>query len=197
MVYWIAHFFFRVFFESFLSLKAFGREKIPKQGGYVIASNHLSNLDPMLLGVAANRMLNFIAKDSLFKNKIFSFFLSQFRAFPLKRGFTDTSSIKEAIKRLKASQGVVMFPQGGRRLEGLNPEDAKPGVGLLATKAGVPIIPTFICGSDKAMPPKTKFIKMAKVMVLFGDPIWPDEKDSYRDIAKKTMISIKDLSLQI
>jgi len=195
MIYWIAFYLQKIFYDTYLSLEACHRDKIPTRGGYIIASNHLSNLDPMLVGVASGRHLSFIAKSSLFKNPFVNFFLYQFGAFPVKRGTFDAQAIKEALKRLKGNRGLVMFPQGGRRTEDLDASEVKAGVGFLAVKAQVPIIPALIIGSDKAMPPGVKGIRRAKVTVVFGDPIQVTEKTSYQDIANRVRDSIKAMAI--
>ncbi|MFA6378671.1 MAG: lysophospholipid acyltransferase family protein [Candidatus Omnitrophota bacterium] len=193
-VYWFAFYLQKIFYDTYLSLKSYHREKIPRLGGYIIASNHLSNLDPMLVGIAAGRRLSFVAKKSLFKNPFVNFFLYQFGAFPVKRGAFDLQGMKEALRRLKAQQGIVMFPQGGRRTEDLDASQVKAGVGFLAIKAQVPVVPALIIGSDKAMPPGVKGIRRAKVTVIFGDPIEVSQKTSYQDIADRVRDSIKAIS---
>jgi len=194
MIYWIAFYLQKIFYVAYLSLTARHQEKIPRHGGYIIASNHLSNLDPMLVGIAAGRRLSFIAKKSLFKNPFVNFFLYQFGAFPVKRGAFDVDGMKEALKRLKANHGIVMFPQGGRRSDDLDASQVKAGVGFLAVKAQVPIVPAFIMGSDKAMPPGVKGIRRAKVTVVFGDPIYVSEENSYQEIADRVRDSIKTIA---
>ena len=196
MIYWIAFYLQKVFYKAYLSLKSCHQEKIPRQGGYIIASNHLSNLDPMLVGIASGRRLSFVAKKSLFKNPFFNFFLYQFGAFPVKRGVFDMQGIKEALKRLKAQQGVVMFPQGGRRSDDLDASEVKAGVGFLAVKAQVPIVPALIIGSDKAMPKGAKSIRRASVTVVFGDPIEVNNKLSYQEIAQRVHAAMKALADQ-
>jgi 1-acyl-sn-glycerol-3-phosphate acyltransferase len=171
MLYWIAFYIQKAFYKAYLSLESCHQEKIPRQGGYIIASNHLSNLDPMLVGIAAGRRLSFVAKKSLFKNPFVNFFLYQFGAFPIKRGAFDLQGVKEALKRLKAEQGVVMFPQGGRRSDDLGASEVKSGVGFLAVKAQVPVIPAFIIGSDKAMPKGVKGIQELRLLLFSGIPL--------------------------
>ena len=196
MIYWIAFYFQKAFYKIYLSLKSCHREKIPRQGGYIIASNHLSNLDPMLVGIAAGRRLSFVAKKSLFKNPFVNFFLYQFGAFPIKRGAFDLQGMKEALKRLKAEQGVVMFPQGGRRSDDLGTSEIKSGVGFLAIKAQVPVVPALIVGSDKAMPKGVKGIRRAKVTVIFGDPVEVRQEADYKQIASQVHDAIKSLAVQ-
>ena len=194
MIYWIAFYLQKIFYKTYLSLKVYHQDKIPRRGGYIIASNHLSNLDPMLVGVASGRHLSFVAKKSLFKNPLVNFFLYQFGAFPVTRGAFDLQGIKEALRRLQAGQGVVMFPQGGRRSQDLDASGVKAGVGFLAIKAQVPIVPTLVIGSDQAMPPGAQGIRRAKVAVVFGDPVVVSEKTSYQDIADQVRDSIKAIA---
>ena len=150
----------------------------------------------MILGIASGRRLSYFAKSSLFKGRITSFILSQVGAFPVKRGFSDPKSIKESIKRLRNNQGLVMFPQGTRQGGKIDPDNFKPGVGMLAAKAEVPIIPVYIYGSDKAMAPKTKMIRPAKTTVYFGLPIYAQENSSYEQTTYRVMKSIEELSFQ-
>lgn len=194
MLYWPSFFFFWIFYKIFLRLKTTGREHIPRKGGYLIASNHLSNLDPMLIGVAAGRKISFMAKDSLFKNRFFSFILRGVMAFPIKRESRDIGAIKEAIKRLKASGGLVVFPQGRRKTSAIDTDGVKGGVGFLATKANVPIIPALIQGSDKVLPPGARFIKLAQVKVSFGQPIYLTTHASHEEVSENIMSAIKQLS---
>jgi 1-acyl-sn-glycerol-3-phosphate acyltransferase len=191
MIYWIAHFFFRKFFEIHLSLKAINRKKVPRGTGYLVASNHLSNLDPMLLGVAANRHFGYVAKSTLFKGPLASFFLRQVGAFPLRRGSFDAKALKEALRRLDKKWGIVMFPQGTRN-ESLD-APAKPGIGFLAAKAHVPIVPACIFNSDKAMPPGSQKVCKAKVTVVFGDPFKSAPGADYQQVANQARDAIKSL----
>lgn len=193
VIYWVAFYAQKIFYETYLSLRAYHREKISRRGGYIIASNHLSNLDPMLLAVAANRHLNFIAKSSLFKNLFSRVFLYQVGAFPLKRGAFDAQAMKEALKRLDKGRGIVMFPQGTRR-ESVDTGEAKAGVGFLAAKGNVPIVPACIFNSDKAMPPGVKGIRRVKVTIVFGDPITVDPNLSYQQIADQALAAIRALA---
>ncbi|MDP8265487.1 MAG: lysophospholipid acyltransferase family protein [Candidatus Aceula meridiana] len=195
MFYWPGFIFFWIFYKIFLRLESFGRENIPRKGGYLIASNHLSNLDPMIIGIAAGRKISFMAKDSLFKNCFFGFILRGVMAFPVRRGSLDVSTVKEAVRRLKTG-GLVVFPQGTRRTIDFDLKGIKSGVGLLAAKADVPIVPAFINGSDKAMPPGAKFIRPAKTFVRFGKPIRVGKDLSYEETALKVMTEIKQLSQQ-
>ena len=180
-------------FKALIKIQVLGKENIPRKGGFILVSNHASNLDPVILGVASPRKLNFMAKIELFKNPIFGKILWSVNAFPVKRGKADISAIKEAIKRLKAGSGLLLFPQG-ERSESLENSQVQSGVGFLAAKSNVPVIPAFISGSDKCMPKGAKFIKPGIIKVRFGQEIHLERRMPYEDIARQVMDSIRHLS---
>jgi 1-acyl-sn-glycerol-3-phosphate acyltransferase len=123
----------------------FGKKHIPKVGGFILASNHVSYLDPIALGVSSPRKLNYMARHDLFFNHWFSWLLSSVGSFPVKRDSADTSAIKEAMRRLTNGEPLVLFPEGSRRFNGKSSEP-QPGIGFLASKLNIPVIPAFIKG---------------------------------------------------
>lgn len=181
-------------FKIFFRIKAFGQENIPKKGGFILASNHASFLDPVVLGVACSRKLNFMAKEELFYNPLFSRFISYLGAFPVKRDSADLSALKEAMHRVKIGGALVLFPAGSRRFDSDSGEPY-PGIGFLATKLNVPVIPAFIRGSDLALSKVAKFIWPCKISVYFGEQIFLERRLPYQDIARKIMENIRRLSL--
>lgn len=195
MIYWMAHALACILSKIFVPITVYGKESIPPRNSVIIASNHLSNLDPMLLGLASGRRLSYVAKESLFKNKIFSFFLYQVGAFPIRRDYGDVSAIKEALRRLKKGGRIVVFPEGTRKSQD-GPRKIQPGVGLLAVKGGATVIPAFIRNSDKILAPGATFIKPGGVTVTFGKPIQYSSSDSYPHIAESVMQAIQTLSAE-
>lgn len=195
MFYWIAHGLFVILSKLVFPIKVCGLENIPPQKGFILASNHLSNMDPMILGMATGHRLNYMAKHSLFKGKVFSWVLNQVGAFPVKRDSPDIGAVKEALKRLKGNRGrgLVVFPEGTRKAKATE-QRIEPGVGLLAAKSGVPIIPAFIHGSDKVLAPGTKVLKRGRVTVAFGKAIPYNKEDSYQEIANRIMTHVNFLS---
>jgi 1-acyl-sn-glycerol-3-phosphate acyltransferase len=180
-------------FKFFFHLKVYGRQFLPKEGGFILASNHLSNLDPVLLGVAVPRRLNFMAKEELFINPIFGLLIRILGAFPIKRNSPDLSALREAMKRLKKGGCVVIFPQGTR-----SPGDLKvePGIGFLAIKTELPVIPVYIEGTDKILPKGERRISKGKITITFGSPVILKEKGgkSYLEISKDIMEEIGRLA---
>lgn len=176
-------------------LKAHGRQNIPKRGGFILASNHVSYLDPIIVGSACPRKLNYMARHDLFYNRFFSWWLDAVDTFPVKRDTADLSAIKEAMRRVKAGKGLLLFPEG-RRKDANSTSFGKPqaGVGFLADKLDVPVIPVFVKGSEKAFPRGAKFIQPTKVDVYFGKQIKIERGLPYQDIAEEIMKNIRHLS---
>ncbi|MDP3142504.1 MAG: lysophospholipid acyltransferase family protein [Candidatus Omnitrophota bacterium] len=182
---------FAVLFKICCAFDTRGRENIPREGGFIIASNHRSNLDPIIAGVGCGRIINFMAKEDLFKNRFFAWILLKVGAFPIKRNTGDIGAIKEAIKRLKAGFGLVIFPQGTRKQR--TQIDVQPGIGLLAARAKVAVIPTFISGSAEALPIGAKMIRFRKIRIIYGKPLYFKEKQHYPEIAHEVMRAINSL----
>ncbi|MFN3480539.1 MAG: lysophospholipid acyltransferase family protein [Thermodesulfovibrionales bacterium] len=160
---------FRIVFRSLFCLEVRGAENVPKEGGVIVAANHSSYLDPPVIGVALKRQATYMAREGLFKIPLLRTFVAAF-SFPVKRGRPRPSTIKEAVHRLKRGELIVMFPEGGRSENG-NFLDPKRGIGLIATMSGVPVVPALIRGTERAFPVGARFIRPAKIRVVFGKPL--------------------------
>ena len=193
MFYWIAYYIIKLIGQIFSPRTILGKEHLPKTGGCILASNHKSNLDPFLIGLCFNRRVSYMAKDSLFKNPIMRVFLRCVEAFPVRRDVSDVRSIREAIRRLKRGLPIVVFPEGTRQGSG---REAKtyPGIGFLAVKAGVPVVPVHIDGSEKVLPPKGRVPKRGRVTISFGEPVFFPAEQSYIDIVAAIMQKIEALA---
>lgn len=193
MLYSICRTLAAIIFKILFRFDAQGIEHIPKEGAFILASNHTSYLDPIALGVACPRRLNFMARHDLFSIPLFSWLISNVGAFPLKRDSADLSAIKEAIRRLKNGNVLVLFPEGSRRIDGKS-GTPQGGIGFLATKVNVPMIPAFIKGTQIALPKGAKFVRPTKVFVRFGKQISIERRMPYQDIARQIMENIRHLS---
>ena len=141
-----------------------GREHVPKSGGVIVASNHISFWDPPLVGTAAIRELHFLAKGELFQTPILGPLIRAFNAIPIKRGVADLSGLTKAMDVLRAGHALIVFPEGTRNRSGtLNA--ARPGVGMLAVSTDALVVPTYIVGSNR--PGKWMF-RLGKLRVSFG-----------------------------
>ena len=157
-------------FRAGFGLEVRGQGHVPKRGGFIVASNHVSYLDPPIIGVACPRQLSFMARSSLFGQLLLGAFLRAIHVIPIARGESDIGAIREALSRLRRGEGVAIFPEGGRQLSGTLGA-AKRGVGLLAATARVPIIPAVVTGTFQALPPGSDRLHPAKIRVAFGPAI--------------------------
>src|SRR5476649_340272 len=132
MIYYVTYFLTKILSWLYFPYKAFNTRNIPRQGAFILASNHISNLDPVLLGICSVRRINFMAKIELFKG-LLGFFLTHLGAFPVKRGESDFGAMREALKRLKNGRVILIFVEGTRRIRN-EPSKAQAGVGFLAMK---------------------------------------------------------------
>ena len=173
----------------FYRLEIFGLENIPKEGGFIMASNHASYLDPPVLGAASSRRVRFMAREGLFKIPLFRTFIKVF-SFPIKRDKPQPSTIKEAVRRLRHGQMIVIFPEGSRSSDG-NLLDAKRGLSVIAALGKIPVVPTYIKGTEKALPVGKKFLRPSKISVIFGTPLAMDENENekqFQERVNKTII---------
>ena len=159
------------------TLKVYGKDNVPEKGGVIIASNHVSYLDPPLIGSVLPRIATFMARKGLFNVPVLGWMISR-AAFPVDRENPKPSSIKDAVRRLKKGELIVLFPEGQRNETGELLE-AKRGVEVIAKLSKAAIVPTLLVGSDKALPPKAKWLKRADISVVFGKPVYyTDSSDS-------------------
>ena len=125
--------------------RAYGRENVPKEGGFLLLSNHQSFLDPIVCSVSLNRECCFAARDSLFTS-LRGVYISSLNAIPIKRGAADISAIKKFIAKLQEGYGLVLFPEVTRTIDG-KVGNIKPGFSLLAKRSNTPVIPVAIDGA--------------------------------------------------
>jgi 1-acyl-sn-glycerol-3-phosphate acyltransferase len=177
-----------------------GRHFIPKEGGFIVACNHISFWDPPLVGDAIPREVHFLAKEELFRNRAFAWLIRSLNAIPIRRGLVDPRGVKSALDAISHGKGLVMFPEGGRVKDGaLKP--ALPGVGLLSVKGGAPVVPAYIKGSDAI---KKAMARLTRIDIAFGEPYFPprDEegsgsKEIYRTVGDEVMRRIAELKAKI
>lgn len=166
MIYAVVKVILRVLFTVVLRMRVEGTENIPKEGPLVIASNHLSLLDPPVIGTAATRKVHFMAKQELFV-PILGDIYKILGAFPVRRGGADRAAIKHGIEILQSSQVLAIFPEGTRSKTGKLGK-AEPGVLMMASKAMATIVPCCVIGTDFQRQGRI----WPKVTVRFGKPMY-------------------------
>ncbi len=159
-----------VFFRLGFGLEVTGAEHVPRAGGFVLASNHVSYFDPPLLGAACPRRLHFMARATLFQHWLLGAFMRSVGVMPLQRGQSDLPGLRLAIQRLRRGEPVAIFPEGARQPNGRLGQ-ARRGVGLLAMQAQVPIVPVVVRGTFEALPLGARWPRRAKIRVAFGPSI--------------------------
>ncbi len=199
MLYAIAHAVVGFLARFFFRLQVFGHDWIPKQGGVLIASNHVSYLDIPLLGCAMKRRAHFIGKVELLRNPVMAFFFRYLNGIPIKRGGMNRKVLQEIADRLKKGEVVVIYPEGGINKSG-NLKRLKPGIGMLVAMSGVPVVPALIKGTEKALPDGARWIQRHPVTILFGQPMdfrprlnQENGKPMYEQISREVMLGFKQL----
>ena len=190
MLYSVCSLLAYIVLKLFFRIEILGKNFIPKEGAFVLASNHLSNLDPIVLGGVSPRRLNFLAKKELFKTPLSSWFLSSLKAFPLKRNKVDFFATRRSIARLRQKEPLLVFPEGTRRKE---EKRVHAGVGFLVSKTGCPVVPVKIYNTDKVLPPGRILPKLKKIKVVFGRPTLFDKSKNVQDIAQEVIGRINEL----
>ncbi|MDI6703169.1 MAG: lysophospholipid acyltransferase family protein [bacterium] len=202
--YRISHFIGNVLLRLLFQFKVYESGNIPESGGVLIFANHMSFLDPVVIGASVKRQLNFIAREELFHIPIFSWIIRRYGAFPIKRSKIDRGAIEYSLKLLREGRILLWFPEGTRSING-RLGNALPGTGVIAIKAyklEAKVIPARIFGTEVALPRGRIFIKPAKIRVRFGKSIEFDKffgdipkKEIYRKAANMIMEHIKSLAV--
>ena len=167
-----------------------GAENLPA-GGFVLAPNHVSNLDPWPLGMPLwpRRQLHWMAKVELFK-PVLGTLISWGGAFPVRRGEGDEGAIETAVERVRAGDIVVIFPEGTRKEKGLikrHQSRPRTGAARVALRSGAPLVPAAIGGTDR-------LLRLGPLTVAYGPPVDLSdlEREDERDAAKEATDRLMD-----
>ena len=192
MFYRIARGVMWVLFHLLFRISAVGTENLPAGGGYIVASNHRTQCDPVFIGICIRPTLTFMAKAELFRVPVAGLIIRWLGAFPVERGRGDTGAVDFAKQTVRSGRVLAMFPEGTRVKEGETSE-AQTGAAMFATRTGVPLLPVYI------QPKKRRFCKTA---VVFGQPYYPQfegrkpSADDYQRIADDLLAQVKALGEQ-
>lgn len=192
-----------------LGLRVFGRERLVR-GAQIIAANHTSNFDPLIVGWAAAREIHFLAKEELFRaRRAFAWLIRSWNAWPVRRGGSDAKAIRQCCWLLERRQALVLFPEGTRSGSG-EMARFKPGIGMLALACGVPVVPTCITGMSRSIVSylvDRDFVRRglrrkpecpAGITVSFGEPVFPAgfsrDRSGYQALAAEVELRVRKLA---
>lgn len=199
MLYYLGKVIFILLFKICFRIRAFGSKDFPKTGPVIIASNHTSFLDPIIVGISVHRQLYFLARQSLFKVKILGKILPLVNTLPLKREAVDVGAFKIALDKLKEGKVISIFPEGTRTKDG-NLQKPRYGIGFLKEISGAKIVPCYIKGSREVLPRGARLPRFSKISVYIGRPLNfklkdfnGTRKERYMKIAMETMEAIGEL----
>jgi len=173
---------YRLYFRLYHRGSILHRDRMPAEGGVILAGNHVSFLDPPLYGAACRREAFFMARDTLFRNPVANWILRSWNCVPINRDRGDLGALRMVLRMLGEGKAVLMFPEGTRSKDG-NLGEAKPGIGMIVAKSNATILPMRIFGADKAMPRGKSLPRPAKLTIVFGEPFrypLPPDADKLR-----------------
>jgi 1-acyl-sn-glycerol-3-phosphate acyltransferase len=183
-----------------LKVRVTGRNKLVP-GPQILASNHVSNFDPLLVGMGAGREIHFLAKEELFDaSRFFAWLIHTYNAWPVRRGGADSAAIKRCSWLLGKRQTIVLFPEGTRSRTG-EVNQFKPGIGMLAITNCVPVVPVYLGGVARSMISyltdldfvrrgyRKKPTRNEGIHITFADPVYPtgfsSDRQGYIDLAQE------------
>lgn len=183
---------FRLFFKIYGRWEIIGRENVPKSGPVIVAPNHLSYVDPPLVGSALDRECRFMARHDLWNNAFMKWLMPRIGAFPVHRGKMDRQAIRLGLEALEKGYVLVVFPEGARSDDGVL-QRGELGAALFVQKSGAPVIPTAIIGAYEMLPSHAKKLKRTKLKCIYGEPLTFEKASTREEILRAIMRSIAEL----
>jgi 1-acyl-sn-glycerol-3-phosphate acyltransferase len=177
--YWIGYHLSRLAGRLFFRFRIIHRERMIQSGPVILAMNHQSYLDPPLAGTACDRAIYFLARRTLLNVPLLGGVLPKLNVIPVNQEGVDRSAIKAVIRILQAGNGVLVFPEGSRTLDGTL-QAAEPGIGLIIAKTLAPVVPMRIFGAHEALPRHGGRVRFVPITVVIGEPIFFSAADMER-----------------
>jgi len=199
--YWLGYHFSRLIGRLVFRFRVVHRERMIQSGSVILAMNHESYLDPPLAGTTCDRAIYFLARRTLLEMPLLGWLLPKLNVIPVNQEGVDRSAIKALIRILKAGNGVLVFPEGSRSLDGkLQP--AEPGLGLVIAKTLAPVVPMRIFGAHVALPRGRGGLRFVPITIVIGEPIFftaadlsGPGKNLYGRLSERVMNAIAALRL--
>ncbi len=196
---------FRTLYATWFHWRVFNPERVPASGPVILASNHASFLDPPLIGSGIRRMVNYLARDTLFDVPVVGALLRSWRVVPVDREGGGAAGLKGIMDRLRHGGIILLFPEGTRTRDG-QLRAAKSGVGLVVIKSAAPVVPVRVFGTYEAYGRHRHWPRPRRVAVKYGVPLdfkmWRAEaqtcsktrlKEIYQEVSDQIMAAIAKL----
>ena len=176
----------------YFRVRVVGRGHVPREGAFILAANHFSFADPLILGAFLPRRLWFVMAEDQFEKPVVHGWSRLMDVIPMKAGAAfQISAVRKVLGRLKRGHGVAIFPEGQRSSTGgLLP--AQPGIGVFASRGRVPIVPVAIVGTREVYPVGRRFPRPGRVTLFIGAPL-TDVGDDPQTVADRAMGAIAGL----
>jgi 1-acyl-sn-glycerol-3-phosphate acyltransferase len=179
----------RIMTSLLFDLKTYGIENVPQTGPALLAANHQSYLDPVLVAVHLRRPVSYFAKSELFENRYFGWLIRALGAFPVRLGEGDISAVRETIRRLGEGYLLNLYPEGTRTLDG-QIQPIQRGFVLILRRVVVPVIPVVIDGSFEAWHKEWKIFHPHPIRVMYGKPL------QYKDLKGDKIVELLESTLR-
>ena len=181
-----------ILFRTYVRVTIRGTELVPDSGPVILASNHQTFLDPPMVGFRVDRPPIYLARRSLFRNRLFATLIRFYGAVPIDREGPGIGSLRQALRILEAGRVLVLFPEGTRSPDGAIGK-FRPGVALLAERTGARVVPVRIRGGEKVFPKGAKFPRPGRMSVTFGAPMAIAAGEDARDFLARIEGAVKAL----
>ena len=196
---------YRAAFKFYFRWRVYNPERVPLQGGVILASNHASYVDPPLVGSGIRRSINYLARENLFRFPVMGWVLRQWQVVPVDRDGGGAAGLRAILDRLLAGGAIILFPEGTRTRDGkLQP--ARSGIGLTVIKSTALVIPVRVFGTYEAYGRHMWLPRPRRVAVKYGQPMpftelraeakacsKPRLKEIYQQVADEIMAAIAKL----
>jgi 1-acyl-sn-glycerol-3-phosphate acyltransferase len=177
-------------------------ERMIHQGPVILAMNHQSYLDPPLAGIGCRRAIYFLARRTLFDQPFLGWILPRINVIPVDQEGGDRNALRAVIRVLRASEGVLVFPEGSRTPDG-KIQPPEPGIGFVIAKTLAPVVPMRIFGAHEALPRGGGRLRFCRITIVIGEPLRFTEEDVagnnrevYPRLARRVMDAIASLGLE-
>ena len=159
-----------------------GASLVPRTGGVILASNHQSFLDVLILGGACPRPVRYMARRSLWENPVLGWLITDWKAIPVSRDRPGKDELRSILETVRGGEVLALFPEGTRTVDGSIGE-LRGGIGFLARKAGVPVVPVLIRGAFEAWPRGRRLPRRGRVRIAFGRAVQYSDAWEDREVA--------------